>query len=61
LSIGKGGENQMAKRINKKTSPKIAKLASNLLRKSKIKKVRRVAASDLAQAVGKKRKTRKKR
>jgi hypothetical protein len=36
--------------IGKKvTSPKIAKIASNLLRKSRIKKVRRVAASDLSQ------------
>lgn len=46
---------------NKVTSPKIAKLASDLLKKSKIKKVRRVAASDLAQAAGKKKKTKKKR
>ena len=49
----------MTKIINKKTSPKIAKLAANLLKKSKIKKVRRAAASDLAQAVKSKKKKKK--
>lgn len=33
----------------KVTSPKIAKIASELLRNSKTRKVRRVAASDLSQ------------
>ncbi|MDD5147141.1 MAG: hypothetical protein PHV63_01130 [Candidatus Daviesbacteria bacterium] len=33
----------------KVTSLKIAKIASKLLRKSKVKKVRKVAASDLSQ------------
>jgi len=46
----------MVKKVNKKTSPKIAKIASNLMKTSKVKKVRRVAASDLAQAKGKKKK-----
>lgn len=50
----------MAGKGKKVTSAKIAKIASNLLRKSRIKKVRRVAASDLSQVEKKsKRKSKK--
>ena len=47
---------------NKKkvTSPEIAKIASKLLKTSRIKKVKKVAASDLSQAVGKKKSKKKK-
>jgi hypothetical protein len=40
----------MAKINKKQTSPKIASIAGQLLRTSKNKKVREVAASDLSQA-----------
>ncbi len=49
----------VAKGRNKVTSPKVAKIASNLLRKSKISKVKKVSASDLAQAGGKRKKKKK--
>jgi len=39
----------MARKGKKVTSLKIAKLASDLLKKSKSKKVRKVAGSDLSQ------------
>ncbi len=41
---------------DKKTSPKVAKIASKLLKTSKSKAVKKVAGSDLSQAEGNKRK-----
>lgn len=49
----------MAKINKKQTSPKIATIASELLRTSKNKKVLEVAASDLSQAHTKKKATKK--
>lgn len=49
----------MAGKKGKVTSAKIAKLASELLKKSRVKKVRRVAGSDLSQAVGKRKSKRR--
>jgi hypothetical protein len=43
---------------NEKTSPRIAKIASKILRKSKSKKVKSVSASALTQAADKKKKKR---
>lgn len=50
----------MAGKGKKVTSPKIAKIASKLLRKSKSIKVKKVAASDLSQAETKSKKQGKK-
>ena len=44
---------------NKVTSPKIAKIASGQLRKSKIKKVKEVAGSALSQAIRSKKKNKR--
>lgn len=48
----------MKKSVNKVTSPKVAKIAAKLLKSPETpKKIRAPIASDLAQAVGKKKKT----
>jgi hypothetical protein len=45
---------------NEKTTPRVAKKASQLLRKSRSKQVRSVAASDLTQAADKKKRPKRK-